>query len=60
MATVEVDPRVWEFTAKEHPLLIGDQWVPAASGKTFETYDPATGEVLATSPRVIRRTSTAR
>ena len=28
-------------------MLIGGQWVPAASGKTFETLDPATGEVLA-------------
>jgi phenylacetaldehyde dehydrogenase len=47
MATVELDPRVGEFTAKDHPLLIGGEWVPAASGKTFETYDPSTGEVLA-------------
>ncbi|HEX2482720.1 MAG TPA: aldehyde dehydrogenase family protein [Methylomirabilota bacterium] len=47
MATVEVDPLVQEFTAKERPLLIGDQWLPAASGRTFETFDPATGEVLA-------------
>ncbi|MFZ1052132.1 MAG: aldehyde dehydrogenase family protein, partial [Candidatus Sulfotelmatobacter sp.] len=28
-------------------LLIGGQWVEAQSGKTFETYNPATGEVLA-------------
>ncbi len=28
-------------------MLIGADWVPAASGKTFETYNPATGEVLA-------------
>jgi phenylacetaldehyde dehydrogenase len=28
-------------------MLIGGQWVKAASGKTFPTYDPATGEVLA-------------
>jgi phenylacetaldehyde dehydrogenase len=47
MATVELDPAVREFTAKERPLLIGGQWVAAASGKTFETYDPSTGEVLA-------------
>jgi phenylacetaldehyde dehydrogenase len=47
MATVEIDPLVREFTAKDRPLLIGGEWVPAASGKTFETYDPATGEVLA-------------
>ncbi|HEY7850790.1 MAG TPA: aldehyde dehydrogenase family protein [Ktedonobacterales bacterium] len=28
-------------------MLIGGQWVAAASGKTFETYNPATGQVLA-------------
>jgi aldehyde dehydrogenase (NAD+) len=28
-------------------LLIGDGWVPARSGKTFETVNPATEEVLA-------------
>ncbi|MEP0843062.1 MAG: aldehyde dehydrogenase family protein [Phycisphaerae bacterium] len=27
--------------------LIGGQWVDAQSGKTFETYNPATGEVIA-------------
>lgn len=28
-------------------LLIDGKWVPAESGKTFETYNPADGEVLA-------------
>ncbi|HEU5346645.1 MAG TPA: aldehyde dehydrogenase family protein [Ktedonobacterales bacterium] len=28
-------------------MLIGGQWVEAASGKTFETLNPATGKVLA-------------
>lgn len=28
-------------------MLIGGQWVEAASGKTFETFNPATGRVLA-------------
>jgi len=28
-------------------LLIGGQWVEAASGKTFETVDPSNGDVLA-------------
>ncbi len=27
-------------------MLIGGQWVESASGKTFETYNPATGKVL--------------
>ena len=29
-------------------LLIGGEWVAAASGQTFETHDPGTGELLAT------------
>jgi aldehyde dehydrogenase (NAD+) len=29
-------------------MLIDDQWVEAASGKTFESRNPATGELLAT------------
>ena len=29
-------------------MLIDGQWVDAASGKRFETLNPATGEVLAT------------
>src|SRR5437016_6192518 len=28
-------------------LFIGGRWVDAANGKTFDTFDPATGEVLA-------------
>ena len=27
--------------------FIGGQWIPAASGKTFDTINPATGEVIA-------------
>ena len=27
-------------------MLINGQWVEAASGETFATYDPATGEVI--------------
>jgi aldehyde dehydrogenase (NAD+) len=30
------------------PLLIGGQWKPSVSGKTFETVNPATGEVICT------------
>jgi len=36
------------FTSEPRKLLIGGQWRESASGKTFETYDPATGAVLAT------------
>jgi aldehyde dehydrogenase (NAD+) len=35
------------FDGKPKRLLIDGQWVEAASGKTFTSIDPATGEVLA-------------
>jgi phenylacetaldehyde dehydrogenase len=38
---------VTEFVSQRRPMLINGQWVQSASGKTFPTYDPSTGEVLA-------------
>ena len=38
---------VTEFLATPKKLLIDGKWVQAHSGKTFESIDPATGEVLA-------------
>jgi phenylacetaldehyde dehydrogenase len=35
-----------EFLSHPHKLLIDDEWVGAASGKTFPVYNPATGTVL--------------
>ncbi|MEC3768822.1 aldehyde dehydrogenase family protein [Cupriavidus sp. SS-3] len=35
------------FVGGTKRLLIGGAWVPAASGKTFDTVNPATGEVIA-------------
>ena len=40
-----LDQHVTTFLEKPHRLLIGGNWVDAASGKTFPTYNPATGEV---------------
>ena len=54
--TVTVDRSVEEFTAAPRKLFINGQWADAASGKTFETPNPATGEILA---RATPRTSTA-
>ena len=45
--TVTLDKNVEAFTATPHKLFIDGQWADAASGKTFETPDPATGETLA-------------
>src|SRR5215475_11983122 len=38
---------VSRFVAKTRSMLISGKWVSAASGKSFPTYNPATGEVLA-------------
>jgi phenylacetaldehyde dehydrogenase len=45
--TVTLDNRVEAFIAAPRQLFINGQWVDAASGKTFETPNPATGETLA-------------
>ena len=44
---VQVDQNVTQFVTKKRQMLINGKWVDAASGKTFPTYNPATGEVLA-------------
>ncbi|HQR38974.1 MAG TPA: aldehyde dehydrogenase family protein [Blastocatellia bacterium] len=44
---MQLDKRVTDFVARTRPMLIGGEWCDAASGKTFPTYNPATGEVLA-------------
>jgi phenylacetaldehyde dehydrogenase len=43
----QIHPHVAEFIEKPVKMLINGKWVNAASGKTFATYNPATGEVLA-------------
>ena len=45
--TVTLEPSVEQFIGTPHKLFINGQWVDAASGKTFETPNPATGETLA-------------
>jgi phenylacetaldehyde dehydrogenase len=47
VSEVKFDPRVASFVATPRLMLVGGKWVKSASGKTFPTYDPATGEVLA-------------
>ena len=41
-------PAVTEYLSTPRNMLIGGQWVPAASGRTFATHDPSNGEVLTT------------
>src|SRR6266702_2283894 len=45
--TVTLDKNVEEFIGAPRQLFIDGQWASAASGKTFETPNPATGETLA-------------
>ena len=45
--STQIHPQVAEFIDKPRKMLINGQWVNSASGKTFPTYNPATGEVLA-------------
>jgi aldehyde dehydrogenase (NAD+) len=50
---------------KETRLLINNEWVEPAEGKTFDTYNPATGEVIAkvasaTAPDVDKAVKAAR
>src|ERR1700689_3085293 len=47
MSTMEVRDDVKGFVAQSRKMLIDGKWVEAASGKTFPTYNPATGEVKA-------------
>jgi phenylacetaldehyde dehydrogenase len=45
--TVTLERSVEEFIGAPRQLFINGQWVNAASGKTFDTPNPATGETLA-------------
>jgi phenylacetaldehyde dehydrogenase len=47
VSSAPIDPRVASFLATPRKMLIGGRWVEAASGKTFATLDPASGDVLA-------------
>jgi phenylacetaldehyde dehydrogenase len=46
--TVTLDKRVDDFIGTKRQLFIDGRWVDAASGRTFETPNPATGQTLAT------------
>lgn len=41
-----LDQNVSKFVSKTQKILINGKWVEAASGKTFTTFNPSTGEVL--------------
>jgi phenylacetaldehyde dehydrogenase len=53
MDTIELDPRLRHssaFFAKTPLMLIDGEMVPAASGKTFSVFNPATGALIAMVP----------
>jgi phenylacetaldehyde dehydrogenase len=43
----QIHPQVADFIEKPRKMLINGKWVSSISGKTFPTYNPATGEILA-------------
>ncbi len=45
--TVTLDQSVEAFIGRPRQMFVNGQWTDAASGKTFETPNPATGETLA-------------
>lgn len=45
--SAQIHPQVAEFIDQPRKMLIKGRWVNSASGKTFPTFNPATGEVLA-------------
>jgi aldehyde dehydrogenase (NAD+) len=47
MATVLTEPQTTPVPITQTRILINNRWVDSVSGKTFETINPATGEVLA-------------
>jgi len=47
MATVTAPRRPAKPQIRQTQLLIDGQWTPARSGKTFDTINPATEEVIA-------------
>ena len=51
----DINTAAAQFVTKRGKLLINNQWTDAASGKTFPTYDPATGEVLAQIDAALKR-----
>ncbi len=47
VSSAQIHNSVAEFLSRPRKMFINNQWVESASGKTFPTYNPATGEVLA-------------
>lgn len=46
----ELDPRTIDFTSRPRQMFVDGHWVEAASGRRFDTVDPATEEVITSVP----------
>jgi acyl-CoA reductase-like NAD-dependent aldehyde dehydrogenase len=46
----ELDPRTIDFTSRPRQMFIDGRWVEAASGRRFDTVDPATEQVITSVP----------
>ena len=59
MATISAEPQllsaVRQFIGQPRKMLIDGQWVAAASGKTFEAYNPATNSWITLPPMPMPR-----
>ena len=55
--SAQIHPQVAQFIDKPRKMLINGEWVNAASGKTFPTYNPATGRFSRKLRKAIARTS---
>ena len=51
MPTSEVETQVRKFVESPLQMLVGGRWADAATGRTFDTLDPATEERLARVPQ---------
>jgi phenylacetaldehyde dehydrogenase len=47
LAHPQLSEAATKFLAGKHQAFIGGKWVDAVSGKTFDTFDPGTGRVIA-------------
>ena len=47
LSSVPLETKVASFIGKPRKMLVNGKWIDSASGKTFPTYNPATGKVLA-------------
>ena len=51
MSVTALSESARKYTEGTTSMLIGADWVQAASGETFPVYDPATGSEIASAPR---------